>query len=67
MQIFFFFLNFTYSCVSWRPIVAFLIELEFYSIFFFFFKFDHPILDFEKIKLQKRGISLISLKNWAKC
>ena len=49
-------------------------ELKFHAIFFFFFfffKFDRLILDFlssftlkldfEKIELQKRGISLISL------
>ena len=47
--------KFTYSCVSWRPIVAFLMELEFHELefhaifFFFFFKFDHLILDFLQI------------------
>ena len=70
-SIFFFFLNFTYSCISCRPIVAILMELElheleFHAIFFFFFKFDRPILDFLQIKFQNRGISLINLGKWAK-
>ena len=45
-----------------------LLELEFHAnfFFFFFFYFDCPILDFEKIELQKMGISLISLRNGAK-
>ena len=85
----FFILNFTYSYVSWRPIVAFLMELELHElefhaniyiyiyIYYYYFKLDHPILDFykssftlkldfEKIELHKRGISLISLRNGAK-
>ena len=65
------FLSFTYSCVSWRPIVAFFMELKFHELefhffFFFFFKFDRPIFYFLQIELQKRGISLISLGNGAK-
>ena len=57
-------------------------ELEFHAniyiyIYYYYFKLDHPILDFykssftlkldfEKIELHKRGISLISLRNGAK-
>ena len=85
---FFFFFNFTYNCVSWRPTVAFLIpivaffmelelhELKFHANFFFlsliapytiFYKSSFTLkLNFEKIELQKRGISLISLENGAK-
>ena len=32
----------------------------------FFFKFDRPILDFEKIEFQNMGISLFNLKKGAK-
>ena len=52
----FFFLSFTYSCVSWRPIVMFLMEIELYelefhaSFFNYFFKFDRPILNFLQIE-----------------
>ena len=71
-----FFLSFTYSCVSWRPIAVFFMELKFHTNFFFFFFFFLRLiapylifykssftlkLDFEKIELQKRDISLISL------
>ena len=57
-------------------------ELEFHAniyiyIYYYYFKLDHPILDFykssftlkldfEKIELHKRDISLISLRNGAK-
>ena len=76
---FFFFLSFTYSCISWRPIVAFFMELEFHAIYLFifflslitlysiFYKLSFTLkLDFEKIELQKKDISLISLKILAK-
>ena len=45
-HVFFFF---TYSCVSWRPIVAFFMELEFHALLFIF-KFDRPVLDCLQIK-----------------
>ena len=78
MQFFIFlYLIFTYSSISWRPIVSFFREHEFHAFFFFFLKFDHPILDFLQIKfyietqfwknwVTKNGISLISLGNEAK-
>ena len=55
---FFVFLSFTYSGISWRPIVAFFmelkfLELEFHTIFCFIlilFKFDRHILDFLQIE-----------------
>ena len=79
--IFFFFISFTYNCVSWRPMLAFLwnsssMNLSSMQFFFFlslitpypiFYKLSFTLkLDFEKIELQKRGISLISLKNGTK-
>ena len=76
----FFFFNFTYSCVSWKPIMAFLMELElheleFHANFFFFllslitpysifYKSSFILkINFEKIELRKKDISLISLEN----
>ena len=68
--------TFTYSCVSWRPIVAFLMELEFHANFFLiiiiflsltalysiFYKSSFTLkLDSKKIEFQNRDISLISL------
>ena len=51
---FFFFFSFTYSCVSWRPMLAFLWNSNSMNLssmqFFFFFKFDHPILNFLQIE-----------------
>ena len=82
MQFFFFFLSFTYSCVSWRPMLAFLwnsssMNLSSMQFFFFlslitpysiFYKSSFTLkLDFKKIELQKRGISLINLGKGAKC
>ena len=73
--IFFFFLNFTYSCVLWGPIVAFLMKLELQFFFFLslitpysiFYKSSFTLkLDFKKIKLQNMDIFLISLKNRTK-
>ena len=70
---FFFFLNFSYSCVSWRPIMAFLMELEFFFFlsliapYSIFYKSSFTLkLDFEKIKFQNMNISLISLEKWTK-
>jgi len=77
----FIFIFFTYSCISWRPIVAFLMELKFYELEFhaifiyflsliapylIFYKSSYVKLDFEKIELQKMDISLISLEKEAK-
>ena len=63
MQFFLYFLfifNFTYRCISWRPIVAFLMELELHELEF------HAIFFFSLINPYSRDISLISLENGTK-